>query len=838
MERLRRWVLLGGFALGVLLVLYVSLSPLVIVTLADFAAEQKNEGHSMFLNRPSEQEQYLRQLSLSEYIGKKTKDRRVVVSGEEWDRFFDQVHESATGTGPVDWLARISPDSHSDKKGFFFRPNETPLSSFRDRWETHGQDLYLFLDLAGRNEYVRLRYQRYGFDDVQLGSGFMRSPKPPPRFLHPFRTLGFWVFGVALALYLFLPGPKREPDDLFYARWRCMLGDVVSLMLFGLFFTLPLFISGGSLQAFVPPGLILVIVLWPLAGMGGFMSYYQGWYAAYTLRILEDRLAVATLNEKGEYRFKDMASFGAVSLRAPRWLVAALSIAALFQKGGARYTAMGQSLSLGGSQHGGLGIQLKDASTLYIWITDQMGGHALKAANRITAAMKAAGVPEEKEPRVIHALVPPTFEAPGQKKSSRGARFLMVLALLPFVGIGVMVGVTAFPRTWRTIQTLLKPDTMSQNAKPAIPAWVHPSLEWYSDLGLETGGNSHRGGVLCATRDGGAVLTVQNMIGQDAGFLVVRTDGRGNPLWQTSCGTEQWDYAETILETHDGGCLVVGGTRPEIGFSGTTRAYLVRLGPSGQMNWDILLGGREDNDWGDSAIQRPDGGCVAAGLSEGSVCIFHLDEKGALLSEKRFRAGTQETDEPKTVLLDDGFNLLIAGVTLSPGVGFKDLYVMKLDSEGNSLWRATAGGKHLESPARIRKTSDGGYLVVGVTRSFGGGGEDVYLVKVNGAGVVLWERAFGAEGEERGVDVIETGDGAYVVLAWADATEPALRHILLVKTDLDGTGVKEIRLTREEHYLTPASLAETEDGGLLITGSCNRSGYLADHAFLARVRFP
>jgi len=171
-------------------------------------------------------------------------------------------------------------------------------------------------------------------------------------------------------------------------------------------------------------------------------------------------------------------------------------------------------------------------------------------------------------------------------------------------------------------------------------------------------------------------------------------------------------------------------------------------------------------------------------------------------------------------------------------VGFKDLYVMRLDSEGNSLWRATAGGRHLESPARIRKTSDGDYLVVGVTRSFGRGGEDVHLVKVNGAGVVLWERAFGAEGEERGVDVIETGDGAYVVLARADATDPALHYILLVKTDLDGTRMKEIRLTREEHYLTPASLAETEDGGLFITGSCNRSGYLADHAFLAKVRFP
>jgi len=424
--------------------MYVSLSPMVMVTLVDFAAEQRKEGRSAFLDMPSEHEQYLRQLPLTDYIVEKTKDGLVVAADEDWERFFDQARASATGAPPGDWKARISPDSLSDKTYLFFRPGEAPLVSLKDRWQS-GQDLYLLLERGGKREYLRLRYQTYTFDDIQFGSGFMRRPAPPPHFLYPFRTLSPWVFGLALLLYFLLPGPKREPGDLFYARWRCMLGDLVSLMLFGMFFTLPLLVSGGSLQAFAPPGIILVIVLWPLAGMGALMSYYQGWYAAYTLRILEDRLVVTTLTEKGEYRFTDMISFGAVSLRAPRWLAVALSIAALFQKGGARYTAMGQSLILSGSEYGGLAIRLKDGATLYLWITDQMGGQTLKAANRIVAAMKAAGVAEEKEHRVIHALMPPTFQAAGQKPSSRGAAFLMTLALLPFVGIGV-AGVVLFVR--------------------------------------------------------------------------------------------------------------------------------------------------------------------------------------------------------------------------------------------------------------------------------------------------------------------------------------------------------------------------------------------------------
>jgi len=838
MERLRRWILLGGFALAALLFMYVSLSPLVMVTLVDFAAEQGKEGRSAFLDMPSEHEQYLRQLPLTLYIAEKTKDRLVVAADGDWERFFDQALASATGAPPADWKAHISPDSFSDRIFLFFRPHQEPLLSIRDRWQTHGQELYLLLERGEKKEYLRLRYQTYSFDDVQLGSGFMRHPEPPPHFLHPFRTVSPWVFGLSLLLYFLLPGPKREPGDLFYARWRCMLGDLVSLMLFGLFFTLPLLVSGGSLQAFVPPGIILVIVLWPLAGMGALMSDYQGWYAAYTLRIQEDRLVITTLTGKGEYRFTDMVSFGAVSLRPPRWLVVTLSIAALFQKGGARYTTMGQSLILSGSEYGGLAIRLKDGATVYLWITDQMGGQALKSANRIVAAMKAAGVAEEEAHRVIHALIPPTFQTAGQKPSSRGAVFLMTLVLLPLVGIGVLVGLTELPRNWRSIQALIGTDEAYPDPKRAIPDWTHPSLEWYSHLGLETGGHSTRAGAVCVTQDGGALVAAQNMTGRDVGFFVIRTDGSGTPLWQTACGTEQWDYAETILEAQDGGCLVVGAARPEVGFSGATRAYLVRLRPSGEKEWDSLLGTGDGNVWGEIAVQRPDGGWVAVGLSGKRAFLFQLDDTGRRISERHLPAVIQESDEPKTVLLDSTSHLLIAGITLSPGVGFKDLYLLKLDPGGTILWRATAGGNHLDRPSMIRETADGGYLVVGLTRSFGSGGEDVYLVKVNGAGRILWEKSFGTAGDEQGVDGVETRDGAYMVLGQMGGTDESLPQILLVQTDAGGHLIREERFSWEGHSLLAGSLVESPDGALIMAGSYNRSGYLADHAFLAKFRLP
>ena len=838
MERLRRWILLGGFALAVMLVFHVSLSPLVIVTRVDFPGEQKNEGRSVFLDRPSEHEQYLRQLPLDEYLAEKTKDKLVPVAGEDWERFFERVQAAATDPAvPKELSGRISPGSLPDKRYIFFRPTEEPLATLQDRWQTDGQEFLLQLERAGQSEYLRLRFQRYSSDDVRFGSGFSRHPEPPSGFLHPFRAFGPWVFAAALGLYLFLPGTKREPDALFYARWRCMLGDFVALLLFGLFFSLPVFVSGGTLQAFLGPGLFLVFIMWPLAAMGGLIAYYQGWYAAYSLRILEDRLEVTTISERGEYRFADMASFETVSLRAPRWLVAALRIASLFAKGGARFTALGQSFILGGSEHGGLGIRLRNGSTLYLWITDQMGGQALKAAGRIVSAMKAAGVPQKEEPRVLQALMPPTFEAAGGKKrASSGARFLLVLAALPFLAIGTLLGIDSCSRTWRAVRISGEPETEEQAATRAAPAWTHPAMEWHRAL-HPVEGHSARGTVILATRDGGFVAAVHLMPGFDVQALVIRTDSDGQPLWETSCGSEElWDYAEAIVEVRAGGFLTVGASRPPVGHPGASQVHVARIAAAGEKAWERNIGGGETETWGYSAIEKEDGTFLVAALSDTAVRLFRLDGAGGLLSEETLDGLVHPGDELKTLLLDEDGGILAAGITLSQGTGFKDLLLVKADPQGNPLWRTTAGGRHLEQPLRLRRSGDDGYLAAGLTRSLGGGGEDAYLVKVDASGNLLWEKAYGGEADERAVDVLEMAGGGCALLAQADASGGALHQIYLIQTDRLGNPLREERIGREGHYVMPAALAEAADGSLIITGALNRSGYLADQAFVIKLR--
>jgi hypothetical protein len=81
---------------------------------------------------------------------------------------------------------------------------------------------------------------------------------------------------------------------------------------------------------------------------------------------------------------------------------------------------------------------------------------------------------------------------------------------------------------------------------------------------------------------------------------------------------------------------------------------------------------------------------------------------------------------------DSGF--IVAGATGSFGAGVLDVYLIKTNAAGDSLWTRTYGGAEADKGFLMQRTADGGYIVVGVTGSYGAGGEDVYLIKTNSQG--------------------------------------------------------------------------------------------------------
>jgi hypothetical protein len=135
-------------------------------------------------------------------------------------------------------------------------------------------------------------------------------------------------------------------------------------------------------------------------------------------------------------------------------------------------------------------------------------------------------------------------------------------------------------------------------------------------------------------------------------------------------------------------------------------------------------------------------------------------------------------------------------------------------------WEKTLGGTANDTAGQVLLTDDGGYIVVGTTSSFGAGGSDVYLVKLDAEGNVLWEKTYGAEDDEQGRSIARTTDGGYIITGSAYSSPGLLNeHVYLIK--IDGAGNTVWRRTYDEFNGRAAFVLQTSDNGYVLTGSAS-----------------
>ena len=106
---------------------------------------------------------------------------------------------------------------------------------------------------------------------------------------------------------------------------------------------------------------------------------------------------------------------------------------------------------------------------------------------------------------------------------------------------------------------------------------------------------------------------------------------------------------------------------------------------------------------------------------------------------------------------DGGY--IVTGRTISFGAGNYDVYLIKTDSLGDTLWTKTYGGTNTDYGYAVQQTTDGGYIVAGYTLSFGAGNYDVYLIKADSLGDTLWTKTYGGGNFDEGWAVQQTTDG-------------------------------------------------------------------------------
>jgi len=342
-------------------------------------------------------------------------------------------------------------------------------------------------------------------------------------------------------------------------------------------------------------------------------------------------------------------------------------------------------------------------------------------------------------------------------------------------------------------------------------------LEWQKTFG---GGDSDGANSIQQTKDGGYIVAGWTYSfgfgGKDA--YILRLNSKGDLEWQKTFGGGNYDEANSIQQTTDGGYIVAGWTY-SFG-SGATDVYILKLNSKGEVQWQKTFGGKDD-DVAYSLQQTTDGGYIVAGrtYSFGSgledAYILKLNSKGDLEWQKTFGgegiAGAFSIQQTK----DGGY--IVAGLTEPFGSEEADVYILKLNSKGEIDWQKTFGDQVVDQANSIQQTKDGGYIVAGVTGSFGFGEQDAYILKLNSKGEIEWQKTFGGDGFDIATSIQQTTDGGYIAAGWTESFGSGEYDAYVLKLNSKGE-VEWQKTFGGKDYDEANSIQQTTDGGYIVAG--------------------
>ncbi|MBN2380096.1 T9SS type A sorting domain-containing protein [candidate division WOR-3 bacterium] len=260
--------------------------------------------------------------------------------------------------------------------------------------------------------------------------------------------------------------------------------------------------------------------------------------------------------------------------------------------------------------------------------------------------------------------------------------------------------------------------------------------------------------------------------------------------WAKTFGGEGFDAAHFVKETSDGGYVIAGYTT-SFG-EGSYDIYLVKTDQNGDLEWTKTYGGK-GSDVGYSVQETTDGGYIVAarttsfGEGEGDIYLVKTDANGDVQWTKTYGGEDEEGVGLVYQTADGGF--ILTGYTYSYATGFVgDVYLVKTDSSGDTLWTKTYGGPIGEDwGVSVIQTPDGGYIIAGITWALGAGYWDVYLIKTDSAGDTLWTRTYGTEESEYALLGLPVSDGGYITAGWQENSYGGMQDAYIVKTDADGS---------------------------------------------------
>ncbi len=366
--------------------------------------------------------------------------------------------------------------------------------------------------------------------------------------------------------------------------------------------------------------------------------------------------------------------------------------------------------------------------------------------------------------------------------------------------------------------------------------FAQPDTLWLKTFG---GFNNDYGRAVSQTSDNGYIITGStNSFGAGGSDCwLIKTDVAGDTLWTKTFGGNGDDYGRAVQSTSDGGYIIAGYTN-SFG-AGDADCWLIKADASGNTIWAKTFGGN-GNDEGNSVSQTSDGGYIITGYTKSygaggaDYWLIKTDAAGDTLWTKTF--GKDGDDYSRAVRQTSEGGYIITGYTNSFGAGFYDIWLIKTDAAGDTLWTKIFGGSGYEECYSVQQTTDGGYIMAGKTWSLSNGtsNADVSLIKTDSSGNTIWTKTFGGSLFEKGNCVQQTADGGYIVTGYTESYGANIQDVWLIKTDTAGN-IFWTKTIGGYNIDEGCFVQQTSDDGYIVTGSTRSFGAGSHDVILIKI---
>jgi hypothetical protein len=270
---------------------------------------------------------------------------------------------------------------------------------------------------------------------------------------------------------------------------------------------------------------------------------------------------------------------------------------------------------------------------------------------------------------------------------------------------------------------------------------------------------------------------------------LIKTDLNGNIISEHTFGGSMEEEGVEIIATNDGSFILIGSTT-SLG-AGQKDIHVIKIDPNGTLIWEKTFGGLLD-ETPESIIELSNSEFCIAGTTESfgsgsrDIYMIWIDQSGNLIREKTH--GGVSSDGSSKILEIDNQEIMLYGYTYSYGAGNRDLYLLKTNFTGDSLWSQTYGGSGYEESQAFSQLPDGGYLLCAHSSSTDPN-HNMYGVRTDVNGVQLWDVNYGGAQHDGGQALLVNNAGNYVFIGRTMSNGTGMRDAMMVISDPSGQAI-------------------------------------------------